>query len=119
MPAKPLKIPDALLDRYQAGDLNAAELGRLLGVSAPCALQELRRLGIDTSKGTRVALAIARRKGFASAAAMYGRVVDLYGQGSGIVRVAEATGLTAEGVRQVLLRQGVKLRPRGTAGHAR
>jgi hypothetical protein len=38
MPIKPPKIPAALLARYEAGMLNGAELGRLLGVSAPCGL---------------------------------------------------------------------------------
>jgi hypothetical protein len=76
MPAKPLKIPARLLARYRSGDLNATELGRLLGVSATPVYKELRRLGLDTSKSTRKALSIARRKGFADAAAVGARVAE-------------------------------------------
>ena len=119
MPAKPLKIPAALLSRYREGTLYGAELGRLLGVCTSRAIEELRRLGIDTSKGHRRRLSIARRKGFADAAALGVRVAELYAGGLSLRRVARETGLTAEGVRQALLRNGVKPRGRGAAVLAR
>jgi DNA-binding XRE family transcriptional regulator len=119
MPAKPLKIPARLLARYRSGDLNATQLGALLGVSATPVYKELRRLGVDTSKSTRKALSIARRKGFADAAALGARAAGLYAAGLSLRRVARETGLTFEGVRQVLLRNGVKLRGHGAAVLAR
>jgi transcriptional regulator with XRE-family HTH domain len=119
MPAKPLKSPAALLAGYQKGTLYGAELGRLLGVYTPRALRELQRLGIDTSKGHRRRLSIARRNGFADTAALGARVAELYAAGLSLRRVARETGLTAEAVRQVLLRNGVKLRERGAAVLAR
>ena len=119
MPAKPLKIPAALLARYQEGTLYGAELGRLLGVYTPRALRELQRLGIDTAKGHRRRLSIARRKGFADAAAMGARAAELYAAGLSLRRVASETGLTCEGVRQVLLRNGVNVRGRSAAVFAR
>jgi DNA-binding XRE family transcriptional regulator len=117
--AKPLKIPAALLARYQEGTLYGAELGRLLGVCASRAIEELRRLGIDTSKSHRRRLSIARRKAFADAAALGARVAELYAGGLSLRRVARETGLAVEGVSQVLLRQGVKLRGHGAAVLAR
>jgi transcriptional regulator with XRE-family HTH domain len=46
-------------------------------------------------------------------------VAEPYAAGLSLRRVARETGLTAEGVRQVLLRNGVKLRGRGAAVLAR
>jgi hypothetical protein len=88
MPAKPLKIPARLLARYRAGDLNATQLEAPLGLSATPVYKELRRLGVDTSKSTRKALSIARRKGFPDQAAMHRQVRALYAAGLSLRRVA-------------------------------
>jgi hypothetical protein len=110
MPAKPLKIPAALLARYQAGELSIFRLACLLDVSSTRVYRELRRLGIDTSRGTRLPLAVARRRGFADAAAMEAEVRELYALGRSLRQVARAVGLTGGAVRQILLRRGVALR---------
>ena len=110
MAAKPLKIPDALLARYRAGELSIFRLARLLDASSTRVYRELRCLGIDTSRRTRLHLIAARRRSYASADEMVGRVVELYGQGLSVGRVARQTGLTAEGVRKILRQHGLRLR---------
>ena len=64
-------------------------------------------------------LSIARRKDFADAGALSAKVAALQAAGHILLRVARETGLAGEGVRQVLLRNGVKLRGRGAAVLAR
>jgi predicted HTH domain antitoxin len=110
MPAKPLKIPAALLARYQAGELSIFRLARPLDVSASRVWRELRRLGIDTSRGTRLPSVVARRRGFADAAAMEAAVCELYARGRSLAQVAREVGVSVEAVRQILLRRGVKVR---------
>jgi DNA-binding XRE family transcriptional regulator len=116
-PGRPA-IPADLLGRYQAGEVGIARLARLLGTSPALVYAELRRLGVDTSRSTRLSLLTARRKGFANRGAFHGRVLELYGRGWSLRQVAKETRLTAEGVRQILIRTGVELRrPRaGTHG---
>ena len=71
----------------------------------------MRRLGIDTSRGTRLRLVAARRRGYASTDEMFARVVELYGEGLSMRRVARETSLTAECVHKILRRHGIHLRP--------
>ncbi len=49
----PPEIPQVILHRYAAGELTAADVGRLCGMSASTALKRLRAAGLDTSKRTR------------------------------------------------------------------
>jgi hypothetical protein len=107
---KLLTIPADLLARYRAGELSIFLLARLLDVSSTRAYRELRRLGIDTSRRTRLRLLAARRRGYASAGERVGRVVELYGQGLSIGRVSRQTGLSAEGVHKILRQHGLRLR---------
>ena len=110
--AKPLTIPADLLARYRAGELSIFRLARLLDASSTRVYRELRCLGIDTSRRTRLHLNAARRRDYASADEMVGRVVELYSQGLSIGRVARQTGLTAEGVHKILRQQGLRQCPR-------
>ena len=110
--AKPLTIPADLLARYRAGELSIFRLARLLDASSTRVYRELRCLGIDTSRRTRLHLIAARRRSYASADEMVGRVVELYSQGLSIGRVARQTGLTAEGVHKILRQQGLRQCPR-------
>jgi hypothetical protein len=109
MPAKPRKIPADLLARYRAGELSIDALAKALYRTQYVILYELERLGIDTSKSTRQALRNARRKGYKSPAALYAKVVRLYAAGLSLRQVAQATHLSAPGVRQILGRRSVAL----------
>jgi hypothetical protein len=97
----------------EAGELSIFRLACLLDVSSSRLWRELRRLGIDTSRGTRLPLAVARRRGLADAAAMEAEVCERCARGRSLRQVAREGGLTAEGVRQILLRRGVQMRPPG------
>jgi hypothetical protein len=108
---KPRKIPAVLLARYRAGELSIFRLARLLDVSSTRVYRELRRLGIDTSRGTRLPLIVARRRGFADAAALEAEACELYARGRSLRHVGRELGLSVEGVRLILLRHGVALRP--------
>jgi hypothetical protein len=99
--------------------LTVRALSRPLHRDPQALLAQLRGLGIDTSRSHRKALAIARGKGYQDSAAMEARAAELYAAGLSLRRVASETGLTCEGVRQVLLRNGVKLRGHGAAVLAR
>ena len=70
-------------------------------------------------QSSRRLLSIARRKDFADAGALSAKVAALQAAGHILLRVARETGLAGEGVRQVLLRNGVKLRGHGAAVLAR
>ena len=109
---KPRKIPAALLARYRAGELNSKALAKILHTDPAKVTRELCRLGIDTGQSGRRSLWEARRKGYRSAAAMYDKVVRLYAQGLSLRQVGRETGLSATGVRDILLRRGVRLRRR-------
>jgi DNA-binding XRE family transcriptional regulator len=119
MPAKSLKIPAALLSRYQAGELDVTGLSRQLHQDQQAVLAELRRLGIDTRLSSRRSLATARRKGYRDHAEMHGKVCALYSADHNLRQVAKETGLTVERARQILLWHGAKLRQRGTVSPAR
>lgn len=111
---KPLvKIPAELLKRYEAGELSIPTLARLLGIPAPTVHNVLRRLGIDTSKRTRCALFRARAKNWSRPQDLYGKTVELHGQGMSLKQIGEQVGYTHEGVRLILKRHGVKSRPKG------
>jgi hypothetical protein len=110
MPAKPRKIPAALLARYRAGELTIGALGKILHRNYYLTIYELQRLGIDTSAGARKSLITARGKGYKNAAAMYDEVIRLYAAGLSLRQVGRETGLSATGVRDILLRRGVRLR---------
>jgi hypothetical protein len=112
VPAKPLQIPADLLARYQAGELSIFRMARLFDVSSTRLYHKLGRLGIDTSRGARLPLVVARRRGFADAAALEAKLAELYATGLSLRQVARETGLSAPGVRRILLRRGVRLRGR-------
>jgi hypothetical protein len=100
----------AHMERYAKGELDHNDLARLYRASGARVLRELRRAGADTSIGTRKRLQSARRTAVANLEAV---IVDLYRCGRSTTAIAEQIGWTAEGVRQLLLRQGVILRPPG------
>ena len=108
-----LNIPDALVERYRSGQVNATRLARQVGVAPATALKELRRLGIDTSKRTRRLFYFARTRKWKlkPAERLHRRMVEMYRQGAGLAVVGKKFGFTHEGVRQILLRWGVQLRP--------
>jgi DNA-binding XRE family transcriptional regulator len=101
-------LSDEVLGRYASGEINSREVGRLYGVSANVALRELRRAGMVTSLSTRKQLLSARRLGVHD---LHDRVVRLYSEGLNLRQMAGQLGLTPEGVRQILIRQGVYQRP--------
>jgi DNA-binding XRE family transcriptional regulator len=107
-----LHFPEGLLSRYAAGDIDHHEVGRLCGVSPRIALRELRDAGMDTSRSTRKRLSRARAWGLADP---YDAIRKLYNLGLSLREVAVQFGMTQEGVRQVLLRDDVRLRPPGAA----
>jgi hypothetical protein len=108
---KPHKIHAGLVARYRAGELNSKALAKILHTDPAKVTRELRRLGIDTGQSGRRSLWEARRKGYKSAAAMCAKVVRLYADGLSLRQVGRETGLSAPGVRAILLRRGVRLRP--------
>jgi transcriptional regulator with XRE-family HTH domain len=114
-----LEFPEKVLARYAAGEIDHHGVARLCGVSPNVALRELRRAGMDTSRSTRKQLQHTRRLGLAE---LYEAIPRLYGLGLSLREVAAQFGLTQEGVRQILLRRGVAIRPpqgRGRTGRRR
>jgi DNA-binding XRE family transcriptional regulator len=103
-----LEFPQELLRRYAAGEIDHHEAARLCNVSPNVALRELRRAGMDTSRSTRKQLQHTRRAGFSE---LYEAIPRLYGLGLSLREVAAQFGLTQEGIRQILLRRGVVVRP--------
>ena len=100
---KPVELREHWLEQFRSGTINLAELARRAGVSVSTVHRELRRRGVETAGyrgGRRTPLTVARR------------VVALYRRGLSLRRVAQRTGLSAEGARKVLQRAGVQLRPR-------
>ncbi len=107
-----LQLPEPLLARYAAGDIDHYDVARQCGVCPRVALRELRAAGMDTSRSTRKRLRRARDSGLSDP---YTSIRRLYGLGLSLREVAQQFGMTAEGVRQVLLREAVDLRPRGAS----
>jgi DNA-binding XRE family transcriptional regulator len=107
-----LKLPERILTRYAAGDINHHDVARLCRVSPRVALRELRRAGMDTSRSTRKRLSRTRQYGLAE---LYTSIRKLYSLGLSLREVGRQFDLTPEGVRQILLRESVDLRPRGNA----
>lgn len=105
-----ITFPQRLLERYASGELNHHDVARLVGVSGDVALRELRRAGMDTSRSTRKRLQGSRRLGLVS---LDETVTQCYRQGQSLRQIAQQLGLTQEGIRQILLRNGAPLRPRG------
>jgi DNA-binding XRE family transcriptional regulator len=105
-----LKFPKRLLTRYSAGDIDHHDVAQLCGVSPRVALRELRGAGMDTSRSTRKRLSRTRRYGLAE---LYTSIRMLYSLGLSLREVARQFDLTPEGVRQILLRDSVELRPPG------
>jgi transcriptional regulator with XRE-family HTH domain len=108
--SRPIQIQfsDQVLKRYGSGEINSREVGQLYGVSANVALRELRRAGMITSLSARKQLLSARRLGVSN---LHEKIVKLYGRGLNLRQMAAKMGLTPEGVRQILIRQGVYSRP--------
>ena len=105
-----LKFPERILTRYTAGEIDHHDVARLCRVSPRVALRELRRAGMDTSRSTRKRLSRTRQYGLAE---LYTSIRSLYSLGLSLREVGRQFDLTAEGVRQILLRESVDLRPRG------
>jgi hypothetical protein len=103
-----IQFSEDVLHRYASGEINSREVGRMYGVSANVALRELRRAGMVTSLSARKQLLSARRLGVHD---LHDQVVRLYGEGQNLRQMAGQLGLTPEGVRQILIRQGVYQRP--------
>ena len=103
-----LEFPEKVLRRYAAGEIDHHDVARLCRVSPNVALRELRRAGMDTSRSTRKQLQHSRRLGLAE---LYEVIPRLYGLGLSLREVGAQFGLTQEGVRQILLRRGVPIRP--------
>jgi DNA-binding XRE family transcriptional regulator len=104
---------EALLARYESGELNHHDVARIFRISPNTALQELRRAGADTSRSTRKRLQFARRLGVPN---LPETLAHLYERGLSLPQVAQEVGMTAEGVRKILIRHGVAVRPRGPKG---
>src|SRR5262249_17414653 len=105
-----ITFPQRVLDRYSSGELNHHDVARIMGVSGDVALRELRRAGMDTSRSTRKRLQGSRRLGVAN---LDETVAEQYKQGLSLRQIAYQLGLTQEGIRQILIRHGTRLRPRG------
>jgi hypothetical protein len=109
-----LNLTSELVGRYVVGEINVAEIADQVGASTFKVLQELRRLGVDTSPSSRKLLRSLRRSRLILAfapAKIPGKVVELYRSGLSLRRISTRFGLSHEGVRQILLRHGVTLRP--------
>ena len=105
-----ITFPKRLLEQYAAGELDHHDVARIVGVSGDVALRELRRAGMDTSRSTRKRLQGSRRLGVPN---LDEAVAEMYRQGLSLRQIAQHLGLTQEGIRQILLRHGTRLRPRG------
>jgi DNA-binding XRE family transcriptional regulator len=105
-----LKFPERILARYSAGEIDHHDVARLCGVSPRVALRELRSAGMDTSRSTRKRLRRARLYGMTE---LYASIRMLYSLGLSLREVGRQFDLTPEGVRQILLRDSVDLRPPG------
>jgi transcriptional regulator with XRE-family HTH domain len=103
-----IQFTDQVLKRYASGEINSREVGQIYGVSANVALRELRRAGMVTTLSARKQLLSARRLGVNN---LHEKIVKLYGRGLNLRQMATKMGLTPEGVRQILIRQGVYSRP--------
>jgi transcriptional regulator with XRE-family HTH domain len=101
---KPIRINLSrhLLDQYQSGAIKLVDLAAQVGVSPSTLFRELRRRGIDTSRRKRT----WRLRKYCTE-----EVIALYRQGLSLRLVAARTGLSPEGVRKILLRARVKIRP--------
>lgn len=105
-----ITFPQRLLERYASGELNHDDVARIVRVSADVVLRELRRAGMNTSRSGRKRLLSARRLGLKS---LDETVTQLYGECLSLRQIARRLGMTQEGIRQVLLRNGKPLRSRG------
>jgi DNA-binding XRE family transcriptional regulator len=105
-----LQFPEPLLVRYAAGDIDHHAVARECGVSPRVALRELRDAGMDTSRSTRKRLSRARQCGLSDP---YRSIGTLYNLGLSLREVAQQFDMTPEGIRQVLLRDDVDVRPPG------
>jgi transcriptional regulator with XRE-family HTH domain len=101
---KPIRIVLSrhALDQYQSGAIKLVDLAAQVGVSPSTLFRELQRRGIDTSRRKRTWRQLKYRAE---------EVIALYRQGLSLRLVAARTGLSAEGVRKILLRARVKIRP--------
>jgi DNA-binding CsgD family transcriptional regulator len=111
-------IPPPVLAHYQAGEIQIADVARLLGLGTDAATRRLRRAGADTSRSARRFVRAARRKGLPPPVApsrVPAEVARLYARGHSLRQVGARFGLTPEGVRQILLKRGLELRPSGPA----
>jgi DNA-binding XRE family transcriptional regulator len=108
--------------RYASGELDHYAVAGLYGISAPTALRELRRAGLDTTRTTRRLLRGARKEKPAprwrpprtpQPGSRHAAVVKGYKQGLSLNQLGRQFGLTHEGVRQILLNYGVPLRTPG------
>jgi DNA-binding XRE family transcriptional regulator len=108
--SRPIQIQfsDQVLKRYASGAINSRDVGQLYGVSANVALRELRRAGMVTSLSARKQLLSARRLGVNN---LHEKIVKLYTRGLNLRQMGTKMGLTPEGVRQILIREGVYSHP--------
>lgn len=104
---KPKPLPAALVERYRRGELNAREVARQAGIHPDTALDKLRAAGVDTRTGARTRLYHARD---ARNRRRREQAARLYGRGLGLAAVARRMGITAQGVRHLLIRAGVPRR---------
>lgn len=105
-----ITFPQRLLERYASGELNHHDVARIVRVSGDVVLRELRRAGMDTSRSCRKRLQSARRLGLKN---LDETVSEWYQQGWSLRQITKELGLTPEGIRQILLRHGTRLRSRG------
>lgn len=105
-----ITFPQKILESYTAGHMNHLDVGRMMGVSGDVALRELRRAGMNTSRSTRKRLQSSRRLGVES---LDDTVAKQYKQGLSLRQIAFPLGLTQEGIRQILIRNGTRRRSGG------
>jgi predicted HTH domain antitoxin len=100
-----------VLGRYAAGELDHHAVARLYDVSSGFALRELRRAGMDTTRGTRKRLAFLRRP---ENMQMEETAIQLYQEGHTLAEVGRRIDRNTNSVIYILQRRGVKRRPRGS-----
>jgi hypothetical protein len=107
-----LAFPSTLLEGYASEELSLQDIAQQYRVSTPTARRELHEalpfLGPRRP---------GRKPGSPPPSPLDFQAAALYREGQTLRRVAAAVGLSPEGVRQMLRRLQVPLRPRGPLAH--
>lgn len=96
-PGPPIRLPAALLARYRAGELSAAQLAALTGQNRNLVRAELRRRGLLRNLSQAMAAAHALRWGERRR-----EILRLHAEGWSNARIGRRYGVTGERIRQIV-----------------